>query len=534
MDDKKTAIYIRLSDEDENVDGYVKAESNSVAAQRLLIRDYLQRNGLYEKDRILEYVDDGYSGTNFSRPSFQRMMADARQGLLSCIVVKDFSRFGRDHLETGNYLERIFPLLGIRFISVNDQFDSEDCQGMTGGMSVALKNIINAMYSRDLSKKVCTAMETRAERGEYMAAFPPYGYRKNPEDMHKLIPDEEAAAVVRMIFSMAADGTNKTKIARSLNEQEIPTPTEHLNHIGVNKKSTINKEKKLWSVTTISDMLRNEAYLGKTVWNKTRVDSVGSQKLIKNDVSEWIVMEGTHEPLISQELFDAANKKAFTNVKRKALTRSAQHPILFCAYCGRRLGFTASEKTYRCSQAYVSGIPECRKLHANRRMLEDAILSCTHAMADMAVGESIRQKKTWVEVSSFTDKIKRREAEQKRLSAKKLRLYEDYRTGIITKEQYRRDYEKASNRILAIEQEIPQLKAEAESIRQKKLAAKNNEAELKELSILDSFDKEKLSRVIDKIQVYSADRIELVWKTDNCFISALASDKGTLSLNKAE
>ena len=154
MDNKKTALYIRLSDEDNNVDGIVKAESNSVSAQRILIRDYMQRNGLSNMADTLEYVDDGFSGTNFQRPAFQRMMDDAKQGKIGCIIVKDFSRFGRDHLETGNYLERIFPLLGIRFISVNDQFDSEDCMGMTGGMSVALKNIINSMYSRDLSKKV--------------------------------------------------------------------------------------------------------------------------------------------------------------------------------------------------------------------------------------------------------------------------------------------------------------------------------------------------------------------------------------------
>ena len=151
MDNKKTALYIRLSDEDNNVDGIVKAESNSVAAQRILIRDYMQRNGLSNMADTLEYVDDGFSGTNFQRPAFQRMMDDAKQGKIGCIIVKDFSRFGRDHLETGNYLERIFPLLRIRFISVNDQFDSEDCMGMTGGMSVALKNIINSMYSKDLS-----------------------------------------------------------------------------------------------------------------------------------------------------------------------------------------------------------------------------------------------------------------------------------------------------------------------------------------------------------------------------------------------
>ncbi|NBH29178.1 hypothetical protein D3Z60_26645, partial [Lachnospiraceae bacterium] len=275
MGNRKTAIYIRLSDEDNNVDGIVKPESNSVAAQRILIRDYMQRNNFSTPADTLEYVDDGFSGTNFQRPAFRRMMDDAKHGEIGGIIVKDFSRFGRDHLETGNYLERIFPLLGIRFISVNDQFDSEDCMGMTGGMSVALKNIINSMYSRDLSKKVKSAMGTRAVRGEYMGAFAPYGYVKNPDNVHQLIPDEEAAEVVRFVFTMAAEGKKKPEIARFLNERGTPTCMEHFQALGLKRKSYKEKEKKLWTVTTIGDMLKKEVYLGKTVWRKTRQAEVG-------------------------------------------------------------------------------------------------------------------------------------------------------------------------------------------------------------------------------------------------------------------
>ena len=299
MDDKKTAAYIRLSNEDNNVDWIVKAESNSVAAQRLLIMDYISRNGISGQAGVSEYIDDGFSGTDFQRPAFLRMMDDAKQGKIGCIVVKDFSRFGRDHLETGNYLERIFPLLGIRFISVNDQFDSDDCMGMTGGMSVALKNIINSMYSRDLSKKVKSAMGTRIAHGEYVGSFVPYGYLKNPKDVHRMIPDEEAAKVVRMVFTMTAEGKKKAEIARFLNEQGTPTCTEHLQAAGVNRKSPWKMEKKLWTTTTIREMLRNEVYLGKTVWNKTRRAAAGSKQKIKNDRSEWTIIEGTHEMKIA-------------------------------------------------------------------------------------------------------------------------------------------------------------------------------------------------------------------------------------------
>ena len=529
MENKKMAVYIRLSDEDGNVDGSIKAESNSVSAQRILIRDYIRRNFL-DKTHIQEYVDDGFSGTNFSRPSFQRMMEDAKKGRISCIIVKDFSRFGRDHLETGNYLERIFPLLGIRFISVNDQFDSEDCVGMTGGMSVALKNIINSMYSRDLSQKVKSAMGTRAARGEYMGALVPYGYVKNPENVHQLIPDEEAAEVVRLVFTMAAEGRKKPEIARYLNEQGTPTCMEHFQKMGLKRKSHREKKKKLWSVTTIGDMLRNEVYLGKTIWNKTRNSDVGSKRQIKNDRSEWIIMEGTHEPLVSQELFDTANAKAFTHEKRILPAGRKAQPILFCAYCGRRLDLSSWGNKYRCSQAAVTGIAECKTIHVDKEGLENAILCCTRTMAEMVSAEAARKKKEWSQTEATHEQLKRMEAESKRLSSRKLRLYEDYRSGNITKEKYRKKYENTASRILEIEKRIPELKDEITQVKEQILQMKEQEAKLEGLASLDTFDKGKLAIVIDSVQVYSEERIEIVWKMDDWFFSEVAGEKEVLAL----
>lgn len=528
MENKKMAVYIRLSDEDENVDGIIKAESNSVAAQRVLIKDYIQRNGLVGE--TAEYVDDGYSGTNFLRPAFGRMMDDAKSGKISCIIVKDFSRFGRDHLETGNYLERIFPLLGIRFISVNDQFDSVDCEGMTGGMSVALKNIINAMYSKDLSNKVKSAMGTRASRGEYMGALVPYGYLKNPEDVHQLIPDEEAAEVVRLIFTMAAEGKKKSEIARYLNEQGTPTCMEHFQRMGLKRKSHREKEKKLWSITTVSDMLKNEVYLGKTIWNKTRQASVGSKRQIKNDRSEWIIMEGTHEPLVSQELFDTANAKAFTHEKKNVPTGRKIQPILFCAYCGRRLSPSSWGNKYRCNEAAITGIAECKTIHVDKEGLENAILSCTRTMAGMVSAEVARKKKEWSQTSVTREQLKRMEAEKKRLSSRKLRLYEDYRSGSITKEKYRKEYEKAISRIFEIEERIPELKEEIVRIKEQMLHMKEREAELEGLASLDTFDKGKLATVIDSVVVYSEERIEIVWKMDDWFFREVAGEKEVFAL----
>lgn len=531
MGNKKTAIYIRLSDEDDNVDGTVKAESNSVAAQRLLVRDYMQRNNLpATSEDISEYVDDGFSGTNFQRPAFWRMMDDAKRGEIGCIIVKDFSRFGRDHLETGNYLERIFPLLGIRFISVNDQFDSEDCMGMTGGMSVALKNIINSMYSRDLSKKVKSAMGTRAARGEYMGAFAPYGYIKDPDNVHRLIPDEEAAEVVRMVFTMAAEGMKKPEIARSLNGQEIPTCMEHFQSLGLKRKGYREKKKKLWTITTIGDMLKNEVYLGKTIWNKTRQAAVGAKRQVKNDRAAWTIIEGTHEPLVTQELFDTANAKAFTYEKKNVPAGRKAQPILFCPYCGRRLTLTSWGNAYRCGEAATSGIAECRTLHVDKERLENAILSCARTMAGMVSAEAARKKKELSQTVSIEEEIRKLEAEGKRLSARKLRLYEDYRSGNITKDKYRKEYGTAASRILEIEKRIPELKDEVIRAREQALHMEEREAELEGLASLETFDKGKLATVIDSVQVYSEERIEIVWKTDDWFFPGAVGEKEVVTL----
>ena len=365
------AVYIRLSSEDNDVDGSIKAESNSVSAQRMLINEFIKKQDEFINCSVVEYVDDGYSGTNFNRPGFQRMMEDAKAGRIKSIVIKDFSRFGRDYLEVGNYLEKILPVLGIRIISINDGFDSINSSGFTGGMSVALKNMLNAMYSRDLSRKVRSAMKTHAKNGEYMPAFPKYGYIKDPEDKHHLVIDPEAAETVKLIFTMAADGKTKGQIAKYLNETHVLTCREYMCRKGIKMHRENEKEKKLWSVTTISDMLKNEVYLGKIIWNKKRVARTGSNKLVSNDKEEWIVVENAHEPIISDELFRKANEKAFTNQKKVLAKRGVACPIFFCPTCGRRLGFTSRETGYRCMQAHISGLSGCAESKMDRKEAEE-------------------------------------------------------------------------------------------------------------------------------------------------------------------
>lgn len=519
MENKRTAaIYLRLSDGDVDADGYAKTESGSISAQRSLVLAYISSREEFRDYGISEYADDGYSGAGFSRPQFIRMMEDAKRGAVSVVIVKDFSRFGRDHLEVGNYLERIFPILGIRFISVNDGFDSDDCRGMTGGMSVALKNILNAMYSRDLSVKVKTALNTRAADGKCMVSFPAYGYRKDPADRHRLVIDPEAAEIVRKIFSMAAEGVTKTGICRCLNEDRVPTPTEHMRRIGVNKTVFHEKKVKLWTVTTVGDMLKNEVYLGKTIWNKSRRTQIGTGRQEKNDRSQWTVVEGTHEPVVSQELFDRANERAFTHIPKNSIKCGRISPLIMCPYCGRRMGHGGSgHPNYRCMHAGFSGIAECSQSRISRRILEDLILNCAKEMASVVSSARKQKKEQWSQTLMLSGKIKALEEEKAGLSARKFRLYDDYRSGNSSREKYMQELERVRERVAEIERMVPELEQKVKEAEEKAEAAGGKEESLGDIAALHAFNKEVLSRVIDRIYVYGPDRVEIIWKADDIF-----------------
>ena len=211
------ALYLRISDEDNKLrEG---GESNSITGQRMLLHSFIRRHPDLSESRVLEIVDDGYSGTNFQRPGVQSLLEMAEKKEIDCIVVKDFSRFGRNYLETGNYLEQVFPRLGIRFLSVNDCFDSFDQIGAAGSIEVGFKNIIHDFYSRDLSVKIRTGRKTKAEQGKFTTAFAPYGYQKDRQDPGRLIVDPECAACVRRIFTLYLDGKGPGAIPKILNHQ---------------------------------------------------------------------------------------------------------------------------------------------------------------------------------------------------------------------------------------------------------------------------------------------------------------------------
>lgn len=291
----RIAIYIRLSKEDDKN----QKESNSITVQRMLLHQFISEH--FSGYKIYEFCDDGYSGTNFSRPGMQKLLEKAKAAELDCIVVKDFSRFARDYIELGAYLEQIFPLMGVRFISVNDHYDSRDYAGSTAGITVHFKNLLYDLYSKDLSQKVRTSLAVKKERGQYVSANSPFGYEKDKKERHMLVIADDEAAVVRKIFRMFVNGVKVAEIAEWLNGNNVKTPIEFKMEKGMTTKMSKNG-KYTWERSTIYHILHNEIYIGNIVQKKYKRDYVGGKNR-KRPRKEWIVAGNHHPPIVEKEVF---------------------------------------------------------------------------------------------------------------------------------------------------------------------------------------------------------------------------------------
>ena len=295
------AIYIRLSVED----GDDKEESNSISNQRQLLNDFVKQN--IELSVYDYYADDGYSGTSFNRPEFQRMLADMKLKKFNTIIVKDLSRLGRNYIEVGNYIEQIFPLFNIRFIAVNDNIDSYKDPKSVNNVIVPFKNLINDEYCRDLSGKIRAILNVKKRNGEYVGALTPYGYKKDDNDVHHLVIDEKPAKVVKEIFEMVIKGYGRTRIAKELNAKGILNPLGYRNKV-LNQNFKFKRENTeelayLWDPTTILSILKNQVYCGDVVQNKGKIISYKVHKHIKNPKEEWIIVKDMHEPIIDRNTF---------------------------------------------------------------------------------------------------------------------------------------------------------------------------------------------------------------------------------------
>ena len=323
--DYHAALYIRLSKEDES-DG----PSQSVQNQESLLREFVQRNRLEVYDT---YIDDGWSGTSFNRPDFQRMIADIEARNVNMVITKDLSRLGRDYILTGHYMERYFPEHRVRYISLLDGID-------TGVESTAnditpFRAIMNDMYAKDISKKIKSVKRDQQRKGQFIGGKPMYGYKMHPTEKHQIVVDEGAAPVVRRMFSLALGGMSCRQIAALFNQEQIPTPAVYA-HLPVPKTGPYSGQ---WSSERISDMLQNETYIGSMVQGRSARISYKSKKCRRRAPADWVVVEGTHEPLVDTETFQRV--QALLQSRRHTRSRTYDFPLkglIFCHECGRPLG----------------------------------------------------------------------------------------------------------------------------------------------------------------------------------------------------
>ena len=446
------ALYIRLSKEDSG-----KNNHNTVENQKALLEDFVKNKPDMKVVDI--YIDNGFSGTNFDRPAFQKMMEDGKRGKINCIIVKDLSRFGRSYLEIGNYLEKIFPFLNIRFISVTDHFDtfavtsSEDGRVLANGIEIPLKNIINEVYAKDISRKVGSAIEIKKREGRYGGGVAPYGYQKSNIVKGKYEVDEEAAKVVRYIFELRSKEYGYCSIVKILNEKGIKSPSAYRYEKGIVKNEKMKDA--LWKIYAIEDMLRDEVYLGNMVRGKTHSAMYKGEKRHYVPRSEWVIVPGTHEPIVSKELFEAVqavNKKKAQEHK-DSLEKAKQNPKhdnlfkgkIFCGDCGIAMGCAVGNHNfmnYYCSNYRQNGAMGCMKKHISARKLEKAVLQAVqiHLQIFLESREVIQSRNSNAEIEKRRMLLEQelRDLEQKEVQyqQKLSSTYLDYKEKLLTVQEY--------------------------------------------------------------------------------------------------
>lgn len=440
------ALYLRLSNEDGD-----KIESDSISAQRSMITDFINRN--IDNGKIIDtFVDDGYTGTNFNRPDFKRMISLIEDGKINCVIVKDLSRFGRDYINVGNYLEKYFPLHDVRFIAINDNYDSITSSS-NDEFIMPIKNIFNAQYSKDISKKVKSSFRTLQSQGKFVGAFASYGYAKDTNDKHRLVIDEPAAIIVKRIFSMFISGYGKISIARKLNNDNIPCPSEYKKMNGLNYQNgqKINLTK-YWTYSTINNILHNRMYIGDMVQNKS-IRKIVRGKAKKNNTDNWIIIENTHQPIIDRNTWESAQTLLKKNTRQLNFENNVGlfAGYIVCGNCGRAMSKInyKNKQTYICGSYKRYGKDVCFRNSISVDDLEEIVLD--------KLNEQIKKidhfdKKTEDENKDLSKDISKLKILLDKVYEKKKGIYEDYRENILTKEEYlsyKEDYNKEENDIMA-------------------------------------------------------------------------------------
>ena len=507
------AEYIRLSREDGD-----KAESDSIGNQRKLITDYLKG----KDDFVLydTYVDDGFTGTNFKRPAFMRMIEDIEAGNVNCVIVKDLSRFGRDYIDTGKYLERYFPDHDVRFISITDNIDS---MKQAYDMLLPIKNIFNEQYARDISKKVHSSMRAKQKAGEFIGAFTSYGYKKSPTDKNKLVIDEYAAGVVRRIFLMYISGLGKNSIAAILNKEGIVCPSEYKKMNGENYRNSRKLEStSYWTYSTINRLLQNEMYVGNMIQGRKTQRMRGKQRA--TDKEDWIIVKGTHEAIIDEDTWNKVQDllKRRTRGLHLNYNMTIFAGFIKCGDCGRSLvkkvgtpGHGEGIINYYCGTYVRSGRQYCPPHPMPHLVLEKIILDDLKTIIQSVddLREVVRET---CQAAGAAKRVADNEKNWLNTELEKVRklkkaVYEDYREELISKKEYvtyRQDYLKKEEQL---EKQLASLEERQELEADTDIFGTPWVNRLLELRSIEKLDRDIVVEMLHEIKVYENHKIEIIY-----------------------
>lgn len=524
----KAADYLRLSKEDGDFSiSPGKQESNSISSQRELCERFV--HDAADIELVAEFVDDGYTGTNFDRPHFQDMMEAVKRGEINCIIVKDLSRFGRDYIEAGKYIEKIFPQLGVRFIAINDHYDSLKAVGGNDSIILPFKNLINDSYSRDISIKVRSNLESKRLKGEFIANFPVYGYIRSPEDKSQLLVDEFAAPTVRDIFRWRIEGLSAQKIADRLNGRGTLPPMEHKKNSGSRYKScfkTTGEAK--WSAVAVKRILTNEVYTGTLVQGRRTTPNYKVKKVVVKDESEWARKEDAHEAIISVAEYNLV-QVLMKRESRSAPGAEAVHPLsgmIFCGACGKSAKRTSAYHGgrkyayYNCPNSVTrpwkrkgveptpgktEGCPPCS---IREEELEAAVLATLQVQISLILDmeKALRQVDDLAWEKRELNRLDAEIAVQEELIEKnnllKMGIYEDLRDGLITKEEFGGLKEQFSLRIQAADEAVTALKRERDCVNEGLTSQQGWLAQFHQYENITSLHRALVVNLVDQIVLY--------------------------------
>ena len=545
----KVAIYLRLSKEDDDLScsSGAKSESNSISNQRKLIYDFMKSHP--ELELYDEYKDDGKSGSNFDRAEFQRMMKDIEAGKVNCVVVKDQSRFGRDYIDVGKYKEKIFPKLGVRFITINEGYDSLSATS-SDDLAFTINSFVYDFYIRDISTKIRTNLTAKKQNGEYAGAFVAYGYVKDSNDKSKLVVDQFAADVVRDIFRWKIEGLSPQNIAVRLNELGIPSPAEYKKLSGSNYKTSFQTSSKaVWSHVSVRRILKNEIYLGVMIQGKRTTPNYKTKTVVTKAESEWLRVEGTHEAIISVRDFELVQEllRDDTHCRAGDVTVPIYAGRIYCGDCGaaavrKTVSYAGRRYVYYVCNANKHDKTVCSRHSIREDILGQVIYQTVRHQIDLLldVDKALRQFEnlSWEKhkLKQLDASIEIQEEVVRKNNTLRLGIYEDLRAGLLDRSEYESLKKELAERIAEATAAIEKLNKEKREILDGVSKQQSWIEQFRRYENVTELTRPMVIHLIERINIFEDSNIEIVFRHRNQieeilrFISEQTTDKKVLAM----